>query len=59
MDRDLPSTSGENSLRRRVVASETVAQKEEDKILIKLKYINDEIKTVSGYKTESIGNFKR
>lgn len=59
MDRDLPSTSsGENSLRRRRAASEIVG-KEEDKILIKLKYINDEIKTVSGYITESIGNFKR
>jgi hypothetical protein len=66
MDRDLPTTSGESSssMRRRIVAPSTLSeplieQKEEDKISIKLKYISDEIKTVSGYMNESIGNFKR
>lgn len=34
-------------------------QKEEDKISIKLKYLNDEIKTVNAYLNETIGNFKR
>lgn len=33
--------------------------REEDRISIKLKYLNDEIKTVSGYSSETIGNFKR
>lgn len=42
------STIGENS-----------QQKEEDKISIKLKYLNDEIKTVNAYLNETIGNFKR
>lgn len=34
-------------------------QNEEDKISIKLKYLNDEIKTVSAYLTETVGTFKR
>lgn len=38
---------------------ENSQQKEEDKISIKLKYLNDEIKTVSAYLNETIGNFKR
>lgn len=31
----------------------------EDKISIKLKYLNDEIKTVECFLNESVGNFKR
>lgn len=69
MDRDLP-TSEECSLRRRNVASDSqpstsassvdlTQQSEEDRISIKLKYLNDEMKTVSGYLNETIGNFKR
>lgn len=72
MDRDLPASS--SSLRRRNVqqsssvesqpstsaaADESSQHKEEDKIAIKLKYLNDEIKTVSGYLHETVGNFKR
>ena len=67
------SSSNECTLRRRnfvQVASEIEAstsstegdnsqQKEEDKISIKLKYLNDEIKTVNAYLNETIGNFKR
>lgn len=71
MDRDLPTSSG--SVRRRnvhqssneaqpstsAIVNENCQHKEEDKISIKLKYLNDEIKTVSGYLNETIGNFKR
>jgi hypothetical protein len=70
MDRDLPSS--EFTLRRRTVnqnftdsqpstssLAECSQQKDEDKISIKLKYINDEIKTVNAWKNETIGNFKR
>lgn len=71
MDRDLPASS--SSLRRRNVqqssvesqpstsaaAEESSQHREEDKIAIKLKYLNDEIKTVSGYLHETVGNFKR
>lgn len=38
---------------------ENSQQKEEDKISIKLKYLNDEIKTVNAYLNETIGSFKR
>lgn len=67
MDGDSP-TSEECSLRRRNVAQEPststssadlTQQSEEDRISIKLKYLNDEMKTVSGYLNETIGNFKR
>lgn len=70
MDRDIP-----NECRRRNVASASSDQqpstsasssvnenslcKEEDKISIKLKYLNDEIKTVYAYLNETIGMFKR
>lgn len=67
MDRDLP----ESAVRRRNVndsaqpstssstGTDAEPQKEEDKISIKLKYLNDEIKTVNAYLNETIGNFKR
>lgn len=69
MDGDSP-TSEECSLRRRNVAQDSqpststsaadlTQQSEEDRISIKLKYLNDEMKTVSGYLNETIGNFKR
>lgn len=69
MDRDLPTTE-ECSLRRRNVAGDSqpststssvdlTQQSEEERISIKLKYLNDEMKTVSGYLNETIGNFKR
>jgi len=69
MDQDLPVSSG--SVRRRItqtsseaesstpVEGESSVQKEEDKISIKLKYLNDEIKTVNAYLNESLGSFKR
>lgn len=75
MDHDLPassSRSNESFVRRRTFAqpetevessssaeAENSQQKEEDKISIKLKYLNDEIKTVNAYLNETIGNFKR
>lgn len=67
MDRDLPTTSSESNLRHRrptesqpsTSAASESQQNEEDKISIKLKYLNDEIKTVSAYLNESVGNFKR
>jgi len=72
MDQDLPVTiSGSSEVRRRLpqtsseaepstsVEGECSQQKEEDKISIKLKYLNDEIKTVNAYLNESLGSFKR
>jgi hypothetical protein len=74
MDRDLPTNecsvrrrnvaqsstdSSQPSTSAAAVASESSQQKEEDKISIKLKYLNDEIKTVNAYLNESVGNFKR
>lgn len=74
MDRDLPDNSSiECNVRRRNLqqsspdgqpstssaASENSQQKEEDKISIKLKYLNDEIKTVNAFLNETVGNFKR
>jgi hypothetical protein len=55
-----PSTSNSHS-NETVTTSENSQQqlKEEERISIKLKYLNDEIKTVSGYLSETIGNFKR
>jgi hypothetical protein len=73
MDRDIPSDP-EYTLRRRIVnqtssesqpstsslhVSECSQQNDEDKISIKLKYLNDEIKTVPAWRHETIGNFKR
>lgn len=49
-----PSTSTTNT-----AGVSGVQQKEEDMISIKLKYLNDEIKTVNAYLSETIGNFKR
>lgn len=40
-------------------SDEIQSHREEDRISIKLKYLNDEIKSVSGYTSETIGNFKR
>lgn len=67
-----PSTSNENSIANSTISrasdesinTSTTSQpqptlREEDRISIKLKYLNDEIKTVSGYSSETIGNFKR
>lgn len=68
MDRDLPTSTSDSYARRRIVnndvpstsaASEASEHKEEEKISIKLKYLNDEIKTVVAYLSESIGSFKR
>ena len=61
MDRDLPTTSGAaSSLRHRITSVElTDEQNEEEKISIKLKYINDDIKIVNGYLNESLASFKR
>ncbi|CRL03014.1 CLUMA_CG016524, isoform A, partial [Clunio marinus] len=75
MDRDIPSSSSSRAaecrLRKRIVhesqpstssasnSSDNNQQREEDKILIKLKYLNDEIKTVNAYLNETIGSFKR
>lgn len=75
MDRDIqPSTNSSSSdmtLRRRTRDNEAgtstietsndenVHIKDEDKISIKLKYLNDEIKTVECFLNESVGNFKR
>lgn len=72
MDQDLPViSSGSSEVRRRFpqasneaepstsVEGESSEQKEEDKISIKLKYLNDEIKTVNAYLNESLGSFKR
>lgn len=71
MDRDLPD-GDDRTLRRRNVnqssadsqpststPAESSQQKDEDRISIKLKYLNDEIKTVSAWKNETVGNFKR
>lgn len=55
-----PSTSNSRAELNESVTSENSQQlKEEERISIKLKYLNDEIKTVSGYLNETIGNFKR
>jgi hypothetical protein len=59
MDRDLPTTSAESSLRHRVNSKPSPEFNEEERISIKLKYINDEIKTVNGYLSETVGSFKR
>lgn len=40
-------------------SNESNATVVEDKISIKLKYLNDEIKTVECFLNESVGNFKR
>lgn len=61
MDRDLPTTSeSAGSLRHRITSVElTDEPNEEEKISIKLKYINDDIKIVNGYLNESLASFKR
>jgi hypothetical protein len=59
MDRDLPSTSAESSLRHRRVSSKPNELNDEERISIKLKYLNDEIKIVSGYLNETVAEFKR
>ena len=61
MDRDLPSTSeSSGSLRHRITSVElTDEPNEEEKISIKLKYINDDIKIVNGYLNETLASFKR
>lgn len=70
MDRDISPASSDVTLRNRRTSSspststspideESVHIKDEDKISIKLKYLNDEIKTVECFLNESLGNFKR
>jgi len=54
-----PVTESEPSTSTAEAEGENTVQKEEDKISIKLKYLNDEIKTVNAYLNETIGNFKR
>ena len=45
--------------RTRISDAESNTTVVEDKISIKLKYLNDEIKTVECFLNESVGNFKR
>lgn len=52
------SSSGASSLRHRPTPSSN-EMNEEDRISIKLKYINDEVQTVYINLNERVGNFKR
>lgn len=54
-----PATTSSNLVNSTSAAASESQENEEEKISIKLKYLNDEIKTVSAYLNESVGNFKR